>query len=177
MNKTKLSYGFTIIELILVIVVIAILAAITTVSYNGIQERSRDTRRLNDAKVIEDALEIYLQQNGSFFEPVYESGQSEGGWESSALEASGDFMKPLMTSGLMDKMPVDPVNNSTMHYRYYVYAAGSAGCDASKGKFAVFQITDFETSGRPYEHEPGFQCPSRNWSTEADYTVGIFEKD
>lgn len=39
--KTKRLPGFTIVELLIVIVVIAILAAITIVAYNGIQERSR----------------------------------------------------------------------------------------------------------------------------------------
>ena len=33
--------GFTIVELLIVIVVIAILAAITIVAFNGIQERAR----------------------------------------------------------------------------------------------------------------------------------------
>jgi prepilin-type N-terminal cleavage/methylation domain-containing protein len=40
--KTKHS-GFTIVELLIVIVVIGILAAITIVAYNGIQDRSRTT--------------------------------------------------------------------------------------------------------------------------------------
>jgi prepilin-type N-terminal cleavage/methylation domain-containing protein len=40
-QKYKHSNGFTIVELLIVIVIIGILAAITIVAYNGIQERSR----------------------------------------------------------------------------------------------------------------------------------------
>lgn len=44
MKRTnKLQSGFTIVELLIVIVVIGILAAITIIAYNGIQERARST--------------------------------------------------------------------------------------------------------------------------------------
>ena len=39
--RTRSSPAFTIVELLIVIVVIAILAAITIVAYNGIQDRAR----------------------------------------------------------------------------------------------------------------------------------------
>ena len=42
-EKTASSSAFTIVELLIVIVVIAILAAITLVSYNGITQRARDS--------------------------------------------------------------------------------------------------------------------------------------
>ena len=45
--KQKQS-GFTIVELLIVIVVIAILAAITIVAYNGIQNRANDTAVQSD---------------------------------------------------------------------------------------------------------------------------------
>lgn len=41
MNVGKLKQGFTIVELLIVVVVIAILAAITIVSYNGITQRAK----------------------------------------------------------------------------------------------------------------------------------------
>jgi len=41
--KFKQQNGFTIVELLIVVVVIAILAAITIVSYNGIQNRAKDS--------------------------------------------------------------------------------------------------------------------------------------
>ncbi len=57
MQWAKQKSGFTIVELLIVIVVIAILAAITIVSYNGISERAKvnqvktDTRNLTQAIV------------------------------------------------------------------------------------------------------------------------------
>jgi prepilin-type N-terminal cleavage/methylation domain-containing protein len=44
----QLIKGFTIVELLIVVVVIAILAAITIVAYNGIQNRSHDSAVQND---------------------------------------------------------------------------------------------------------------------------------
>jgi general secretion pathway protein G len=42
------QHGFTIVELLIVIVVIGILAAITIVAYNGVQNRARDTAVIAD---------------------------------------------------------------------------------------------------------------------------------
>jgi prepilin-type N-terminal cleavage/methylation domain-containing protein len=48
MKWAKTNSGFTIVELLIVIVVIAILAAITIVSYNGISQRARASTLQND---------------------------------------------------------------------------------------------------------------------------------
>lgn len=58
--------GFTIVELLIVIVVIGILAAITIVAYNGIQARARDAQRLSDIQSVAKALQLYYADNGSY---------------------------------------------------------------------------------------------------------------
>ena len=57
--KSFKKSGFTIVELLIVIVVIGILAAITIVAYNGIQQRGRDTQRKSDVAAITKALKLY----------------------------------------------------------------------------------------------------------------------
>lgn len=63
MNKK--THGFTIVELLIVIVIIAILAAITIVAYNGIQNRAKDNKRYSDAKNIMKAIEVYKTMSDS----------------------------------------------------------------------------------------------------------------
>lgn len=58
------STGFTIVELLIVIVVIGILAAITIVAYNGIQNRANDTVVQSDMKSFGTKLEQYYIENG-----------------------------------------------------------------------------------------------------------------
>ena len=65
--------GFTIVELLIVIVVIAILAAISIVSYNGIQARARNTARLTMAENTIKLLELYKATYGDY--PTLEAGK------------------------------------------------------------------------------------------------------
>ena len=58
--------GFTIVELLIVIVVIAILAAITVVAYNGIQNRSKNTAVQSDIKQVQKLIEAYNALNGTY---------------------------------------------------------------------------------------------------------------
>jgi len=54
----KSTSGFTIVELLIVIVVIGILAAITIVAYNGVQNRASDTSVQSDMRNIAKQLEV-----------------------------------------------------------------------------------------------------------------------
>jgi len=58
--------GFTIVELLIVIVVIGILAAITIVSFNGIQNRANDTAVQSDLQNIGTQIVRYNIEKGVF---------------------------------------------------------------------------------------------------------------
>ncbi len=117
-----LSRGFTIVELLVVVIVIGIIASISIVSYNGVQDRAEFSRAQTDMKHINDALTIYRAKNGQY--------PSTSGWTyqyptaySSALNTG--FLSALVPSYL-DSMPVGKTNPS---YWYYSYAYISNGTD------------------------------------------------
>ena len=58
--------GFTIVELLIVIVVIGILAAITIVAFNGIQARARDSSTLSAITSVNKAIQLYHAQHGEY---------------------------------------------------------------------------------------------------------------
>lgn len=58
--------GFTIVELLIVIVVIGILAAITIVAYNGIQDRTNDASVKSDLTALMKKFELYKVDKGTY---------------------------------------------------------------------------------------------------------------
>lgn len=62
----KKTTGFTIVELVVVIAVIGILAAISITSYTQTQRKARDTEREADISVIQSALETFYEKNGNY---------------------------------------------------------------------------------------------------------------
>ena len=62
-KRAQKQTGFTIVELLIVVVVIAILAAITIVAYNGIQNRAYDSSVQSD---MENFSKIVEMNNGEF---------------------------------------------------------------------------------------------------------------
>ena len=64
--KYKQQSGFTIVELLIVIVVIGILAAITIVAFNGVQNRANDTVVQADLAAIAKQFSLYYVDKGTY---------------------------------------------------------------------------------------------------------------
>lgn len=62
----KPTEGFTLVELLIVIVVVAILAVITIVSYDGIQDRAHDSAVRGDLSTATKLFDIYRIDNARY---------------------------------------------------------------------------------------------------------------
>ncbi len=129
--------GFTIVELLIVIVVIAILATISVVAYTGIQDRAAVSAIASEAKQWRNLFIAYKAANGSYPSPV----------------ASGD---PLTSGG--------PGTNALNIYCLgtgfplssgspYCYQPGSWRAAESTGAYLISQLT---TIGTPPADTPKY---------------------
>ena len=66
--------GFTIVELLIVVVVIAILAAISVVAYSGIQDRARNAKMNADLTQLEKAIQAARVNTGKVLKDITGSG-------------------------------------------------------------------------------------------------------
>ncbi len=118
------SSGFTIVELLIVVVVIGILAAIVMVAYNGIQANARDAGRIAKIQSIAKAIELYKVDNGRYppildgqgFESTCGS-QTENWGHCDRNKALADYLAPYIT--------LDPtsLSNATQGNYYYHYTS------------------------------------------------------
>lgn len=102
--------SFTLIELMVVLAIISILAALITVSLTGVKLRGRDSRRKFDLQTVRSALEIYYSDK-----KVYPN-SLDGviGYET--------LMQKLFTEKYLEGEIRDPKNQSPYKYRYAVAA-------------------------------------------------------
>jgi len=148
----KSGAGFTLIELIVVIAIIAVLSAIVLVNVNGYTAKARDARRRADITQIQKALEMYYADN-SRYPNAGGATSPNGGWSNSA-DASWNSLQNLIRPYLA-KLPVDPIENydaakwavNGYHYSY-------VGC--TQTYMLVFNL---EVAGGP---DPGaWHCGTR----------------
>lgn len=64
-GRTK-HQGFTIVELLIVIVVIGILAGISVVAYGGVQNRAHNSSRVSEAFAWKEIFQAYKAVNGAY---------------------------------------------------------------------------------------------------------------
>ena len=78
LKRRKVTPAFTIVELLIVVVVIAILAAITIVAYNGIQQQARRSAQLTNLGQIQRQIEVdALQELGTDVQIARPAGYTE----------------------------------------------------------------------------------------------------
>lgn len=140
--KSKQS-GFTIVELLIVIVVIGILATLVIVTFSGVQQKARDTKRETDVKALASQLEVYYANNGSY--PALAELQTNT-WVSANLKGLdlAGLNAPNGTPGAGGNTVTSTTSTTT-----YNYTPTPAGCTTTGPTFCTgFTLTaDREASG------------------------------
>lgn len=144
--------GFTIVELLIVIVVIAILASISIVSFSGVQQRARDATRDQDVALITKALELYYTENGKY--PTGRGSTNINTWWTTSSDASWQGLEaslsPYLGGGSLPKDPQQGAASAMsggQSYDYYSFnsTANTCGAGAEQGYLLLYK---YEASAR-----------------------------
>jgi prepilin-type N-terminal cleavage/methylation domain-containing protein len=65
-NKLCVMLGFTLVELLIAISIVAILSVVLSINFSKAQKNGRDQRRIADLKAIQNAAEQYYLLKGSY---------------------------------------------------------------------------------------------------------------
>lgn len=157
MVSLKNKKGFTIVELLIVIVVIGILATLVIVTFTGIQQKGRNTQRQTDIKALNGYVESFYAEYG-----FYPTGAD---MQSSAFHQ--EYMKGLDPDALLDPkqktgtIGTGEVVEGVWQYSYQATNASGGTCstEASStttppedtGCDAYTLTAQMEGGGDPYE--------------------------
>jgi len=137
--------GFTIVELLIVIVVIGILATLVISTFTGIQQKARDTKRKAHISAIGGQIEAYNAQNGNY--PTL-ANMNTSAWLSANMKGldQTSLIDPRSASQTMADNPAPDV------YAYHVRAAdGTTACDNVTTQCAKYTLTATLEAGGTYQ--------------------------
>ena len=147
MNKSHKS-GFTLIEILIVIAIVGLLAAIILSSINSAKVKTRNSQRNSDTKQLLNAFSLGLANS-----PIPSTGGSwacvssscYGGWSPFVANSTVDsYISPYITE------PTDPANSSRGYGGYlYNSSYGATGYDGTVFPTGAYIIWLLETNPTP----------------------------
>ena len=138
-GRARRQIGFTIIELLIVIVVIGILATIVIVSYNSAQTKARDVRRKHDISIITGYLQLYAADHQGLY-PVSSGAVNtiNAVWSTTAEPASWAVLEAALAPyGKIPKDPISTQGGNGIYSSNYAYFGGYPGYCGGKLKYLI----------------------------------------
>jgi len=145
--------GFTLVELVIVIAIIAILSAIAVASYHGVQVNADDSDREADVTAIMDSLEDYYAKNGEY--PANDDLNPDGNYP----QMNGFTKVRAILPDLTDEMLTGPGG-----YQFYPGCVNSASCPNTSDDWRDYMTKAYMYSSRYRSNQAGsyayFNVPS-----------------
>lgn len=139
--------GFSLMELLITVSIIAVLVAIGIASYATINKQSRDAKRKSDIEQIRSALEMYRADNG------YYPSTGAGSWTQSS-----DLSTPLVDT-YMPTVPLDPRSTQSYMYRATNTSGGQYYGYCVSAQLETENPSDTCTLVLPTDHNYGLKHP------------------
>jgi general secretion pathway protein G len=129
MSGLRSGRGFTLIELVIVVAILGILAAIGLALYVNVQARGRIGRATADVRALTSAVGVYSAHMGA----IPTSGEGLAVLGAAATNAKGDAAGPFLNA-----VPLPPAGGSPAWPSAYVYQPDTApGGAAAPGRFVI----------------------------------------
>ena len=142
--------GFTLIELLVVVAIIGILATVVLSSLSSARERARDAKRLADIKTIQNALEIYHLDNGSYPRSTNLASGIPNSDPHNATSSNASWANFEALMGIT--LPRDPVNDvvgdgNHLQNGGYAYLYRSLGGNCEGQEYQLMYKLETDSSG------------------------------
>ncbi len=131
----KRQSGFTIVELLIVIVVIGILAALVITTYGGIQSKARNSKRQVDLQSLQTQIEAFYSQNGYY--PSL-TDMNSGAWRTINMKSLDVGAMTDPSNPGVSTLVTAPVLKS---YAYAVTDNANASCESTDTTCAKYTLT------------------------------------
>jgi general secretion pathway protein G len=171
--QTAKQAGFTLLEILVVMVILGIILALSAGSYISSQQKSRDSRRKSDLKQIGIALEAYYNDKGAY--PSNDSNFRMMGCLDEQSCSWGSAFEDDMGTVYMVEIPADPRSNLYYHYEsngvsYQLYARleNTRDRDIPKDSEDNPQVYDGVTCG---DYDCNYGVSSSNTTPEEGKTL------
>ena len=170
-RNNKYTHGFTIVELLIVIVVIAILAAITITAYNGITNRANDSAIQSDFSNLSKLVKKYQAETGKL--PASTTDLATLGFKASrgAYDLTNTLNRNLLVCGV-----AEPGNQ-----RYAFASLSKSGkwyTYSTSGQLAQYDRSSWPANSSICTNNLGFVATETGywavWAAESGQTDGWF---
>ena len=152
-HNNSAQRGFTIIELLVVVIVLCVLASLVAFTYSGVQAKNRNAERKADIDSMKGQLEAHYAATNTY--PTF-ANFSDPAWRSKNLSRLKDeaVSDPNWNKGIKDCTKNNTASitaKATANcYSYQVTGTDGSSCDNNKNPCAHYTLSSLLEGGEKY---------------------------